>query len=762
MPSPNAGLCTFLVGIAGENIPELTSIVKSGMINRMFLLLIKKIPTLIRVASLAAVIPCLDLYADVTEDLLRGVLVEGITVDLREPSFCEGVLTTDKGGVITGPGGVRVQARKIIYTRKQIDEKACCTIEAEGDLMLEFGRYVFVGDRLEYDFQSMTGVIFCGRTGISPWYIGGEAIQLCSDGSYIVYQGFLTTSESYDPDWQVTADQMKLKEDQSLQATNVRFHFIKLPVFWLPSLKINLDSIFDNPFNYTIGWGGKQGPRLGMEYEVFDWNRWKAFLRADYRLKRGLGGGFEVRHHSIDRRENFEMINYISQDSSIFLHHEHTRYLFQGNYNNLLMDDKLSIDLTWEKLSDKDMATDYADQGLELETAGRTELEIRRQEDRWISNLLTRVRLNNFDTLKQELPTFETSWRPITLGSTGIISDNQIQASYLDFTYSHNLIDVHDYNSARLSSFNNFYRPFLFGPVNFTPEVGATSVFYGNSHRGHSRWAVLGMFGFDVNAPVYKRFSFGKHVLTPYFKYKYFTFPTSSPDQHYIFDIDDGLYRLDMAQFGFEQSFYSKDWEGNLCRYLYTNFYTNAFFDTETIPHVFQKLYANMIFNTCSTLRHTFNTAWDLERSEIDHFNFLSEWTVNEDLAISAEYRYRDAYDWRKADHTNFILDSFRSVRELHDSPLSDKRNTGLLHIFYRFHPSWAIEYESRHGWHRTDHTRFNEFEVDLLATLRSAVKTQLSYQHTEGEDRIAIYFTIGADRPDRKRSIDLVPFLDF
>lgn len=103
---------------------------------------------------------CLPLFSDVTEDLLKGVLVEGIAVNLREPTFCEGVLTTEKGGVISGPGGIRIQARKIIYTRKTINEKPVCTIEAEEDLMIEFGRYIFVGQRLEYNFQTGSGIIF--------------------------------------------------------------------------------------------------------------------------------------------------------------------------------------------------------------------------------------------------------------------------------------------------------------------------------------------------------------------------------------------------------------------------------------------------------------------------------------------------------------------------------------------------------------------------------------------------------------------------
>lgn len=720
-------------------------------------------PHLFRIIlALALVCHCPLLFADITEDLLRGVLVEGITVDLREPTYSEGVLSTEKGGVISGPGGIRIQALKVIYTRKVVEGTPICKIEAEDELMLEFGRYIFVGKRLEYDFQTRTGVIYCAHTGMAPWYIGGEAIQLCADGSYTVLNGFLTTSEGHDTDWQISADEVKLRIDDVLIMRNVTFHFIRTPIFWLPKVKIGLETIFDNPFSYTLGWGGRQGPRFGMEYELFSWNRWKSAIRFDYRLKHGLGGGFTTWYHSEDYRENFEMINYAAQDASIFIHHEHFRYLFQGAYSNLLMDDKLSVNLTWDKLSDKDMATDYADQGLELVEDGRTELEIRRQEDRWIANFLARARVNSFETVLQQLPTLETTWHPFTLGSTGIVSDNIAKISYLNFVYAEDLRHVHDYNAARVAMRNKVYRPIHFGPAVVTPEVGVDSVYYSDSPGGKDRWAVIGTFGFDARAPFYRRYVGGKHVVIPYATYQYFTFPTTSPDEHYIFDIDDGLYRLDQLRIGAQQSFYSKDWEGKLKRYIYTDLYAYAFFDTQTLPHVVPRIYSYTVFNSHSTLRHIVDTAFDIERGWIDHFNFRTEWTYGPDFAIAAEYRYRDAFDWRKADRTNFVLDSFRSVHELRHSQLSDRRNTALFHFFYRFHPNWAIEYESRHGWHTKDHTRYNEFEVDFLATLRSAIRTKISYQHNEAEDRVAIYFSIGAERPDRERTLDLIPELEF
>lgn len=686
---------------------------------------------------------------DITEKLLKGAFCEGITVDLREPKFCNGVLTTEKGGVITGPN-IRIQAQNIVYTRKVVEGEPICTIEAEGDIMLELGEYIFVGERLEYDFQSSSGSLYCGRSGLAPWFVGGEIISLLPDGSFQVCNGFITSSSSTNADWYIAVAEANLREERYLAAKQVRFVVFDKTILVLPSLQFDLKSMTESPFRYAVGWGGRQGPRIGISYEFFSWNRWKAFVRFDYRLKRGPGLGLEAYYTSPDHREEFQMLNYAARDSSIFHPHERFRYRLQGAYSNSLWDDKFTIDLTYDKLSDKYMAIDYADQSLDIEIAERTQLEIRRQEDNWIGNLITRVRLNAFETVKQELPTLQTSWRPFELGNTGVISDNQLNLSYLDYAYANNVQRGNNYHSARFAFFQRLYRPFYLGhSAILTPEAGSTVIFYSNSPHHSTRWVASGVFGGTLNVPVHKYYQNVKHVMMPYLRYQYFTFPATSPKEHFIFDIEDGWYRVSRLRFGFTQNFYVKGGDGNVRRLLFTDLFANAFFDTPTIPQTIPKVYTRVILHAIPTLRHLFETAWDFEESQLDHFNIRTEWTASEDFAIAVEYRHRDSFDWRKVDRDNYVLDSFHSIKQLRHSDLSDRRDIALVNFFYRFHPNWAIEYEARHGWNRHNHTRFNEMEIDLLATLRSSIQTRLSYQHKESEDRFAVYFSIWPQGPE-------------
>src|SRR5438105_3748933 len=106
---------------------------------------------------LSLCVHCVYLCPFVISAEMEEFFAKGITVDLREPEYCDGVLKTEKGGVVQGPD-MRLQARKIVYTRKIVDGKPLLTVEAEEDLMVEFGKYLFVGSRLEYDFQNHQGI----------------------------------------------------------------------------------------------------------------------------------------------------------------------------------------------------------------------------------------------------------------------------------------------------------------------------------------------------------------------------------------------------------------------------------------------------------------------------------------------------------------------------------------------------------------------------------------------------------------------------
>lgn len=672
---------------------------------------------------------------------------EGVTVDLREPLYSDGILSTEKGGVIVAPQ-LRVQAKNIRYTRKMVEGTPLLTIEAEEQLIIEFGDYIFVGNKLFYDFQKREGIIIDGHSSSEPWFFGGERLELRSDGSYLVYNGYITTSERDRPDWGIYSSKILLENEQFLTAEDIHMRLFNYNVLWIPNLKLNLDTIFDSPIRYRFKWGGKQGPRFGLTYQVFSWKNWRTYVRFDYRITRGPGGGIEFYYHSDDHKTRFQSVNYVSKDSSLIHINEKIRYRFEGCFVTSWNEDRTNLLLTYDKLSDIDMPQSYDDRDFDFETSARTRLLIRHQEENWISNFYARVRVNSFQTVKQELPTFKTNFKPFELSKTGIIFENWASASYLDYKYSDNFIHTSDYSSTRFEYRPLIYRPIPLGPITFTPRVGGVGILYGNSPQDDRQWLGVGICGFDLNTQLHRYYGDTKHLIEPYTTYRYYSSPNSSPNQHYIFDINDGWTRLNQLTLGVTNALYRKDSSCCIKRIFYSNVYFHSFFDMHTFRACIPKIYGNFIFSNHANTRYILNTAWDFEHNQLDHFNIRSEWTLHKDFAIIWEYRHRSAWSWRKVDPDNFFLEAFRHENQLHHSTVSDRRDTILTHFYYRFKPNWSCEFVSRQGWNRRREPKYFEFEINLFTTIQTAWHLQLSYQHQENEDRVAVYLNVGLKRP--------------
>lgn len=684
--------------------------------------------------------------------------VNSVTVDLRDPEFCQGVLTTTQGGVITDID-LRIQARNIKYINRTEGETSIMQIEAEEDLLLEFGEYVFVGSRLEYDFVNKSGVIYNGRSCVPPWFFGGESIRLCPDGSYIIVDGFATTSESIEPEWQILMREGTISPDHFLKAKNVQLRLFRYPILWVPKFSANLNALFDSPLSYSLKWGGKRGTRVGIIYELISHENLQMYARLDYRFKRGPGGGFETHYRSLDRKHTYDSINYIAHDNSVTNESERIRYRFQGLYHGLFDQDRITVDFSYDKLSDSLMATDYADNGLELETALKTQLLARRQTHNWIANFMANVRINSFQTINQQLPTLALSWRPMLLGRSGVIFDNYLKMSYMNFVYAKSVPHAQDFSSSRLEFSPHFYRPYKAGIFTFTPDVGTVSIYYGSNQSGDPRWLNMGLFSFTGETQLYRHYWDFKHVIEPYATYSYYTTPTVSPDHHNIFDIDDGWYRLNMLEYGVSQTLYRNDY---FARLLSADIYAYTFFNTPTVKVPTPTVYTDVTYQPTATSKYVLNFGWDFRENELARLNIRKEWTFSTDLALAIEYRHRNRFDWRKADHTNFILDSFRSVQRLLKSSVSDRRDTFLVHLFYRIHHSVALEYQSRHGWNRILQPSYTEFLIGLHISLRSAWNLKLIYEHKEKDTRFSISMFMDFNRPNREKLDCIVPLLDF
>jgi hypothetical protein len=679
------------------------------------------------------------LFASIVSSLYSGLGIPSvedlktmnIVVDLKEPSFENGEMKTDQGGIIEADG-IRLQARKIRYIKKKEGEVQISRVEAEGDLLFEYHGRVFVGDRISYDFISHTGEIINPRASIDSWFIGGERIVIHSDRSFTVYNTYITTCEHEHTGWQIQADEATVKNDNIARIKNVRFQFIKIPLLWIPRMSADLSESFDIPISYRISGGASAGLWLSMRYKLFATDATNVYAKFDIRTRKGVGGGIETEYEPDGSDTHLYTRNYIARDGSLLQRDQNTRYQLAGKFYTTIKDERYTFDGKWDKLSDKDMTSDYRDHGLRLDTAEKTEFNIRRRDEDSITWVSAKARVNSFQTVKQELPMLNGTIRPVNIANTGIINESSASLGLLDYQYAKELEGLNDFHSVRSEIKTEFYRPFHpTEGVNILPEVGGNLICYENSPFNRAETLFAGFVGGRAEADFFRTDRGKKKVITPYIAYRFRTSPTSNPNQHYIFDIDDGYARLHQATLGIEHQIFTK-YDTRLFRSLTANLWTHYFIDTPVLEKAIPKTYGSIVWNPTESVTTTFESAWDHIHDEIGYFNARCSMTVTEDLAFSAEGRYRNKYEWRKSDRDNFMMESFFDQSTLVNTILSDRRTTVLLHGFYRLNPTFAFESEFRHGTARKGEPAYNEYECSLLGYLDCGWDMRLSYSQRE------------------------------
>ncbi len=673
-----------------------------------------------------------------------------INVQLNEPTYIDGVMSTDKGGIITGQG-LYIQAKNISYTRKTRSGALLHTIEANEQLYLVYKGKTYRGAKIHVDIVTGAIKIWDGCTRNGDWYVGGKEIEIPKEGAIVVHDAYMSTSENQRNDWSIEAQKLTIEQEKSIQAENVSFRFEKFPLFWLPSYSRKIDSGNQAaPFHYRVRWGGGLGFMLEMTYDFSSNGPWRNTGVANYSFKYGLGAGLLTDYKGENGFERFEMMNFIAQGKNHSWNPRDIRYRLQGVYKNYYEEQNVNFVAMYDKLSDSGMKDDFSDHPLTNARSGLTQATLWREEPDWIARMNGRVRINNFQTVKQELPLFTFNVRPYTLGTTNWLLDNKLSAGYLNYAYSRNTPSVKNFSSTRSELSQKLYRNYTFSPFTLTPWIGYRAIHYSSSPQHDQRLQLMGDLGASVTTRFIKYSTASFQSLEPYFTFQSIIHPSVKPGRTYIFDLEDGWARLNESKIGFRHSFLQNpSTDARLFqKKLFTDIYTRSFVGTPNLPSHPTKIWLDSVFDATSTSSYKFGFAYDFQHKVVDHFNIATRYTLSKNTAFTLEYRQRSKYAWRKLDIDNYVIDATRSVDSLLRSQMSDERRTVLASLYWTPTPNLDLELKSITGFRRSSPKRYHDMEVTVATLVRGALQLKLSYGIRSGtQHRWSISLGLGAKK---------------
>lgn len=669
--------------------------------------------------ALLGVFSFFALYAQIKKEAFSSM-----SLDFSSPYYENGVFKTDQGGIIESED-FRLQAEEISY--KKTENKH--VVEAKKHILFQYKNQAYLAEKLTFDFEKKTGTLTNLITFVSPFYLESQEAFLQKNGSALVKGTQLTTSDTGNYHWQMSADTITIFPEKSLlDFEGVCIRFFSVPL-WLPSFHLNMKQFSPSLLRYNLTWDKGSGPRLSARYRAYSWENLAIFLRGEYRLSTGFGGAIETEYQPSNKKDFLITKSYLASDVIPTNLQKDRRYRLQGLGKTFYND--LTFQISWDKYSDPLMPGDFTSQDFEINTEKSTYFSTNYFPEPLSIQALFVPRLNDFQTIYERLPRFSLRTRPFEWGNW--LFTSEISTGYEKIAYADSLENLlEDRSSGKIHFQQTALYSKAFGPLNTSTKFLGYGTYYTKGLKEKNPFYGQLAYDFSLNSSGKKSFSNWIHVTTPYTNFQGYSPSTSSLDEHIIFSLEDGLDELHMWNIGWKNILFR---ENSLSR-LSLDLFSRYFFSPEKAAKPPFRVHMNASLDFSKVFVQWIN-AYDLRRNSLDNTDLSIEWTFSENAALSFDFFYRSKYYFRKAIKERFFLENTRSFEELLSSPLSDKRATFLTKGFFRVTPFSSIKFELRKGFFRKDEPSYIEGKIEAKTLLVANCEFALSYEHTETDDRV-------------------------
>lgn len=221
--------------------------------------------------------------------------------------------------------------------------------------------------------------------------------------------------------------------------------------------------------------------------------------------------------------------------------------------------DRLEITASIHRWSDSEVMDDFRSSIYDENQNPDSFVELVIPDRAYYASAITRMHLNDYQSVQQRLPEIRLDSMPDEVGNTGIFQRFSVSYAELveESSDQYTLKQTNYHGSELKSSRADFYyglnAPIKFGDVaTLTPVAGVRTTFYGNMvpEREDTYWRTLGQIGFDLQflatgVSDYQNATWKidglRHVLRPVFQYRYM--PGVDSQSARIPEIDRDIYR---------------------------------------------------------------------------------------------------------------------------------------------------------------------------------------------------------------------------
>jgi LPS-assembly protein len=489
--------------------------------------------------------------------------------------------TRFEGGIAVAEGNVVVRYSDVtIYCDYAEYNPSTHEIVLRGNVRLYRDRYAFIADRAIYNLQTKALKMSDFGGPKQPFQVIGDTILSVKENEYTILNGYITTSDSSKPDYQLRARTIRIYANDRIILSNVTLFVGRTPIFWFPYVYQSLNDQFS--YNLSPGYNSTWGAYLLTSITFPIATNVSGTVRLDLRSSRGPALGLDTNYHFGNGNEtygHFRIYGLFDQEPNINETALDRAPISSGRYRILYQSrtsvtNDISAIVDFNKLSDQYFLQDFYPNIFAYDPQPDTYLELVKSGEAYTLAAQARPQVDNFQETVERLPqlSWEVARTPLFNGP--IFYEATTSASWLHRAFAAptgNLgIDLAagalnpDYSVFRIDSFHQFLFPkTYFGWLSIVPSVGFRGTYYSSTGNfvesdpsnplARGQLTENGARGrFAVNAGVETSFKLSKvfegvqerwlgldglrHVIQPYADFSWESQPTVRPSNILPFD----------------------------------------------------------------------------------------------------------------------------------------------------------------------------------------------------------------------------------
>jgi LPS-assembly protein len=364
----------------------------------------------------------------------------------------------------------------------------------KGNVKFYRDRYAFFADRAVYNTQTKELKMANFGGPKQPFEVVGDDLLSLTENQYTIFNGFITTSDSSKPDYQLRARQMRIYGNDRIILSNVTLYIGQTPIFWFPYIYQSLNNQFS--YNLEPGYNSTWGAYLNTSITFPIAKNVSGTVELDLRSLRGPALGLNVNFKLDDWQTSgrLQIYGLNDQDPNINETALDRAPITAGRYRILYQSKSyitsdLSAVVDFNKLSDRYFLQDFYPGLFSYDPQPDTYTELVKSGEAYTLAAGTRAQVNNFQETVERLPdlSWEVARTPLFNGpifyeatTSGALLHRAFEAP----TGIQNL-DIQngalnpDYQIFRFDTFHQLTYPHTyFGFLSVVPSVGIRGTYY--------------------------------------------------------------------------------------------------------------------------------------------------------------------------------------------------------------------------------------------------------------------------------------------